>query len=169
MQRLIVILLALATASAYGADPSQIDHLVSRYNEFGTFSGAVLVAEKGEVTFKKGYGLANREWEIPNETDTRFRLGSITKQFTAALILKLVEEGKVRLEAPLGQYIPNYPATEVADRVTVHQLLTHTSGIKSYTSMPKFAAGDSRDPSAPLDFVSYFADEPLDFEPGKRF
>ncbi len=168
MPKLIISLLALATVTAFGADPTQIDQLVSRYNEFGTFNGAVLVAENGEVIFEKGYGLANREWNIANETDTRFRLGSITKQFTAALILKLVEDGKVQLNAPLSQYLPEYPA-DVADRVTVHQLLTHTSGIKSYTGMPKFFAGDFRNPKKPLEFVSYFANEPLDFEPGEDF
>ena len=131
MRRALVILVVLAALPAlFGADPALIDGLVSRYDSFGTFNGSVLVAANGEVVFKKGYGLANREWGIPNQTDTRFRLGSITKQFTATLILRLVAEGKVRLDGSLAEYVPEYPEA-VAKRVTIHQLLTPTSGIKS--------------------------------------
>ncbi len=169
MRRALVILAVFASLPALiAADPAVIDGLVSRYHEFGTFNGAVLVAAKGEVTFKKGYGLANREWGIPNQTDTRFRLGSITKQFTAALILQLVAEGKVRLDASLAEYVPEYPE-DVAKRVTVHQLLTHTSGIKSYTGIPKFWSDHSRDPYTPTEFLPFFANEPLDLEPGENF
>ncbi len=170
MRKALIIFVAvlLAAAALQGADPSLIDQLVSRYNEFGTFNGAVLVAANGEVVFKKGYSLANREWDIPNQRDVRFRLGSITKQFTAALILKLVAEGKVRLEASLAEYVSEYPE-DVAKQVTIHQLLTHTSGIKSYTGLPKFWSDHTRDPYAPLEFLSFFAEEPLDFEPGKEF
>ncbi len=164
----IFLAAVLAIPALRGADPKLIDGLVSRYNEFGTFNGAVLAAANGEVIFKKAYGMANREWDIPNETDTRFRIGSITKQFTAALILQLVQEGKVRLDETLGQYVSEYP-TDVAKRVTVHQLLTHTSGIKSYTGMPKFFPEISRDPYSPVEFLAFFAHEPLDFEPGERF
>lgn len=155
-------------APNWGADADAMDAMVARYHSFGNFNGAVLVAENGEVVFKKAYGLANREWGAPNTTDTRFRIGSITKQFTASVVLQLVDEGKIELEAPISTYLPDYPP-DIADKVTVHQLLTHTSGIKSYTGMKDFRREVSRDPYKPDDFISYFADEPLDFAPGKRF
>ena len=166
-------LLALALApllpTAEPPDPSKaIDALMSRYFDYGQFNGTVLVAAAGEPIYRKGFGLANMEWEIPNTPDTRFRLGSITKQFTAALILQLVSEGKVELDAPLSRYVPEYPA-ETGDRVTVHQLLTHTSGIKSYTSLPRFWKDLTRDAFKPLAFLSVFSAEKPDFSPGERF
>jgi CubicO group peptidase (beta-lactamase class C family) len=76
---------------------TEIDNLINTYNEYGQFNGAVLVAESGNVIFKKGYGLANMEWNIPNETDTKFRIASITKQFTAMIVMILQEEGKLNV------------------------------------------------------------------------
>ncbi|MBK7597760.1 MAG: beta-lactamase family protein [Acidobacteria bacterium] len=73
----------------------------------------MLVADGGQVVLKKGYGLANMEWNIPNTADTKFRLGSITKQFTATLIMQLVEQGKIDLKAPVTRYLPNYPGGRV--------------------------------------------------------
>ena len=152
-----------------GAELAQeVDRIVKHYHQEYQFNGTVLVSKAGEVAFKGAYGMANREWNIPHSADTRFRVGSITKQFTAALILQLVSEGRIDLEAPLSRYVPEYPA-KVADRVTVHQLLTHTSGIRSYTSMPNFRKDASRDPYPPVEFVKFFANEPLDFEPGAKF
>src|SRR4029453_5238016 len=92
------------------------------------FSGAVLVAKEGEVLFSKAYGLADREQRIPNTLQTRFRIGSMNKMFTAVAILQLVEAGKVDLTAPLGPYLTDYPNREVATKVTIHHLLTHTGG-----------------------------------------
>src|SRR5712692_1073453 len=76
----------------------KIDELMKVYNSYRQFNGAVLVAENGKVIFKKGYGMANMEWNIPVEIDTKFRLGSITKQFTSMLVLQLVQEGKIKLD-----------------------------------------------------------------------
>src|SRR4028119_1788703 len=89
----VLTLMAFAQESA-----KQIDDLMQKYVENGQFNGSVLVAENGKVIFKKGYGMANMEWAIPNTPDTKFRLGSITKQFTAMLIMQLVEQGKLKLE-----------------------------------------------------------------------
>ena len=161
-------LLTLARPLEAAELASEADRIVRFFHEQYQFNGAVLVSKNGEVAFQAAYGLADREWNIPNTTDTRFRLGSITKQFTAALILQLVEAGKVELQTPLSRYVPEYPG-KVSDRVTIHQLLTHTSGIKSYTSMPNFRREVSRDPYEPLDFLDVFAGEPLDFEPGEQF
>ena len=92
------------------------------------FSGAILVARDGRVLFSHAYGLADRERQIPNTLRTRFRIGSMNKMFTAVAILQLVEAGKVKLTARLGTYLPDYPNREVATKVTIHQLLTHTGG-----------------------------------------
>src|SRR5680860_896346 len=88
---------------------SQIEDLMSLYTEYGQFNGSVLVAEDGELLYKHGFGKANMEWDIPNAANTKHRLGSITKQFTAMLILQLVEEGKLKLDAPVTTYLPDYP------------------------------------------------------------
>ena len=167
LHRLALVLLIVLPSRA--ADlTEEVDRIAKHYHEQYQFNGAVLVSKSGEVAFKGAYGMANREWNIPHTADTRFRLGSITKQFTAALILQLVDEGKVDLQAPLSRYVPEYPA-KVADRVTVHHLLTHTSGIQSYTSMEGFFENRSRDPYKPVDFLKVFAEEPLTFEPGAKF
>jgi CubicO group peptidase (beta-lactamase class C family) len=101
--------LLAAQASVLAQDKAaKIDELMKVYNSYRQFNGAVLVAENGKVIFKKGYGMANMEWNIPVETDTKFRLGSITKQFTSMLILQLVQEGKIKVEGKLTDYLPDY-------------------------------------------------------------
>jgi CubicO group peptidase (beta-lactamase class C family) len=112
----------------------------------------VLVADNGKVLYQKGFGLANMEWNIPNSPDTKFRLGSITKQFTATLILQLVEQGKIKLDGKLTDYLPDY-RKDTGDKVTIHNLLSHTSGIPSYTSLPGFFQNVSRNPFAVDDFI----------------
>ena len=87
---------------------AQIDELMKLYQKHERFNGTVLVAEAGKVIFKKGYGLANVEWNIHHKPDTKFRLGSITKQFTSMLIMQLVNEGKISLEGKLSDYLPYY-------------------------------------------------------------
>ena len=154
--------------AAANAKARKIDELITLYNSLGGFSGSVLVAEKGEVIFKKGYGLANMEWEIPNAPDTKFRLGSITKQFTSMLIMQLVEQGKLKLDGKITDYLPDY-RKDTGDRVTVHHLLTHTSGIPSYTDQPGFFQNVSRNPYKVADFVAKYASGDLLFEPGSKF
>lgn len=168
MHRLVFLLALLLPASVHAQDASAIESFVEAYHEADRFSGAVLVADGGEVLYAGGHGLANVAWGVPNTPETRFRIGSVTKQFTAALVLQLMEEGLVDLEAPVTAYVPAYPA-EPGDRVTVHQLLVHTSGIPSYTSLPEFFPDLSRDPYAPDSFLTVFQDLPLDFEPGEQW
>ncbi|MFY9571101.1 MAG: serine hydrolase [Blastocatellia bacterium] len=161
--------LLAAHASVLAQDKAaKIDELMKVYNSYQQFNGAVLVAENGKVIFKKGYGMANMEWNIPVETDTKFRLGSITKQFTAMLILQLVQEGKIKLEGKLTDYLPDY-RKDTGDRITVHQLLNHTSGIPSYTGLPNFFQEISRNPYGVSDFVKKFASGDLEFEPGSKW
>ncbi len=147
---------------------AQIEDLMSLYTEYGQFNGSLLVAEDGEVLYKNGFGKANMEWDIPNTPKTKHRLGSITKQFTAMLILQLVEEGKLKLDVPITTYLPEYPKAS-GDKITLHHLLTHSSGIPNYTSFPKFFEETSRDPYTPTDFTSLFKDMELEFVPGEKF
>src|SRR5581483_7579841 len=150
------------------AEPATaIDQLLSRYQQLGLFNGSALVAEHGQVVLKRGYGLANMEWNIPNAPDTKFRLGSVTKQFTATLILQLVEQGKLDLHAPITRYLPDYP-TRTGDKITIHHLLNHTSGIPGYTELPAFGE-KSRDPYTPAEFINPFSVLDLLFEPGTHW
>jgi len=126
---------------------------------------AVLVAKEGKVLFKKGYGLASLEHGVPVTPQTKFRIGSITKQFTAAAILKLQEEGKLSVEDKLTKYIPDFPR---GDEVTIRHLLTHTSGIHSYTSKPDFM-DTARVPVKAEDLIKSFKNDPYDFDPGKKW
>ena len=164
-----VALICLLTAGSGGsAEPSQeIDTIVQESAGKGRFSGVALVSQNGQVIYKKGFGFANAEWNLANEPDVKFRLASITKVFTAALILQLASEGKLELEAPFGRYIEEYPR-DTADCVTIHHLLTHTSGIPSHTSQSDFWA-EVRNPVEPLRLLLQYADLPLEFSPGERF
>jgi CubicO group peptidase (beta-lactamase class C family) len=157
-----------ALAQSQSQKAAKIDEVMTLANKYRLFNGSVLVAENGKVIYKKGFGLANMEWNIPNTTETRFRLGSITKQFTATLILQLVEQGKIKLDGKLSDYLPDY-RKDVGDKVTVHQLLSHTSGIPSYTGLPGFFNDVSRNPYSVADFVKKYASNDLEFEPGSKF
>jgi CubicO group peptidase (beta-lactamase class C family) len=154
--------------TAAEAKVRRIDALVEAYRQIGQFNGSVLVAENGAVLLKKGYGLAQMEWGIPNTADTRFRLGSITKQFTATLVLRQVEQGRIRLDGKLSDYLPDY-RSDTGQKVTIHHLLTHTSGIPSYTDSPTFFPEVSRDPYPVDEFVKRFCSGDLEFEPGSKF
>jgi len=126
---------------------------------------AVLVAQNGRILFDKGYGLADVEHHVPVTPVTKFRIGSITKQFTASAILKLQEEGKLSVQDKLAKYIPDFPR---GDEVTLHHLLTHTSGIHSYTDKPGFFDSVTR-PVTPDELINSFKHDPYDFNPGKKW
>ena len=155
-----------------GADPTEeaakLDKLVSQYAERTGFSGTVLVSEHDQVIFKKGYGLANREWNIPNAPDVKFRIGSITKQFTSMLVMQQVEKGTIKLDGRIPDYLPYY-RKDTGEKVTIHHLLNHTSGIPSYTDDPKFFPEVSRTYYSVDDFVKKFCSGDLQFEPGSKF
>lgn len=165
---ILMLLLLLGSMSFAQAKVEQIEELLSTYEEYGKFNGSVLVSDQGKVIYKKGFGMANMEWDIPNQPNTKHRLGSITKQFTAMLILQLVEEGKLDLQAPITTYLPDYPKAS-GDIITTHHLLTHTSGIPNYTEFPNFMEDESRNPYTPEEFVKTFSDNALDFTPGEKF
>lgn len=138
---------------------NQIDQLLTKRN----FSGSILVVNNGRIILDKGYGLANLEDKTANEPDTVFRLGSITKQFTAAAILLLEERGALTVDDPLSRYIPDYPN---GDKITIHNLLTHTSGIPEYL---QYVDQSDDYPYTPAELIDLFKHEPLSFNPGEKF
>ena len=122
----------------------------------------VLVAQDGEIVHEAGFGFASLAHDVPATAQTKFRIGSVTKQFTAAAILKLQEEGQLSVDDTLDKYFPDFPKGE---RVTLHHLLTHTSGIRSYTDKPEFLSR-VRSPIDADTLIASFRDDPYDFEPG---
>ncbi|MGH1366399.1 MAG: serine hydrolase [Calditrichia bacterium] len=163
---LLLLILACIPILAKG-EAKKIDKLLQSYHDIGQFNGVALVAKDGKIIYEKGFGMANFEWQIPNTPDTKFRIGSVTKQFAAALILQLVEDGKVDIQANIRTYIPDYPE-KTGNIITVHHLLTHTSGIPNYTSLPDFR-NHIRNPYTPDEFVATFSELELDFEPGSSW
>ena len=165
----IAIIFLIAPHVAVAQDhAAKIQEFLTTAHKYRQFNGSVLVAENGKVIYKGAYGQANMEWNIPNTPDTRFRLGSITKQFTATVILQLVEQGKIKLDAKLSDYLPDY-RKDTGEKVTIHHLLTHTSGIPSYTSQPGFFQNVSRNPYKVDEFVKKYASGNLEFEPGSKY
>jgi CubicO group peptidase (beta-lactamase class C family) len=146
----------------------QIDSLAAAALASGPTAGLAIAVVKGRDTIvAKGYGLADLENDVPATAQTVYRIGSITKQFTAAAIMQLVEAGRVSLDDELTKFLPAYPTA--GHRVTVRHLLTHTSGIKSYTGL-----GAEFWEKSPLDLthdqlLALFQDKPFDFAPGERF
>jgi CubicO group peptidase (beta-lactamase class C family) len=162
---LVAAFVALATPPAMAQDVVRMDQVVRSYADAKTFMGSVLVARDGKVLFNRSYGSANLEWSVPNTPTTRFRIGSITKQFTAASILLLAERGKLSLDDPVRKHMPGAPAAW--DAVTLHHLLTHTSGIPSFTGFPEYMT--LKLSPSPIDrTIALFRDRPLEFAPGER-
>ena len=129
--------LRVTVTARFGAE---IEQVIQSHVSAGTFMGTVLVARDGKVVLDKAYGMANVELDVPNTTATKFRLGSITKQFTAAAILLLEERGKLKLDDRLKTYLPDVPMSW--ERITIYNLLTHTAGIANFTSLPEY--GDAK-------------------------
>jgi D-alanyl-D-alanine carboxypeptidase len=131
------------------------------------FTSAVLIAQHGEIIFEQSYGWANRSYDVPNQVDTKFNLGSMNKMFTAVAIMQLVQQGKLAADDKIIQHIPDYPNQQVANKVTIHHLLTHTSGLGDFFTHEFFET--SRDQIRTLtDYLALFVDRPLQFEPGAR-
>jgi CubicO group peptidase (beta-lactamase class C family) len=124
------------------------------------------VARGADVLVSKGYGMANLEWDVPNSPSTKFRLGSVTKQFTAASILLLEERGKLKVEDPVKKYMPDAPAAW--DKITIFHLLTHTSGIPSFTGFADYAQTEPFE-TTPEKLVARFREKPLEFAPGEKW
>lgn len=145
----------------------QINELVQLYTDYEGFNGSILVAHEGEVIFKKGFGWADMEWDVPNTADTKFRLASVTKPFTAMLIMHLVADGTLDLHTPITAYLPDYPKQN-GEQITIHHLLTHTSGtVRDYKD--DIPINKYPDRQRPARLVKEFSDLPLEFTPGEKF
>lgn len=157
-----------ATADADGSSGSaaEINRFLSETFRPDAPGAAVLVVHRGEVLLRKGYGLANLELGVPIDPAQVFRIGSLTKQFTAVAILQLVEAGKIRLEDEIGKYMPDYPAS--ASKVTLAQLLTHTAGIASIETQPEWLKAWRQDLTV-AELLAFTKDKPLDFAPGTNW
>lgn len=163
---LVVVSCAAQTGVTNQALTARVDEYVNSLVRQNRFSGAILLARDGKVLLSKGYGMANLENEIPNTPQTKFRLGSLTKQFTAAAILLLQERGKLSVQDGVCKYVENCPAAWQA--ITVHHLLTHTSGIPNMTSFPEFQKAKFF-PMTPIEAIAMFKDKALEFVPGEKF
>ena len=128
---------------------------------------AALVMKKGQVVYRKAFGKADLELNVPMKPDMIFRIGSITKQFTATAILQLEEQGKLSLQDDITKFIPDYPTHGY--KITVEHLLTHTSGIKDYTGMKEANPEVMRKDMTPIELIGFFKDQPMDFEPGTKY
>ena len=144
----------------------EFDKLLSEQFKAGESGCAALVAQKGQILYKKAFGMADIELNVPMQADMVFRIGSITKQFTAVCILQLMEQGKLSLQDEITKFIPDYPTQ--AHKITIEHLLTHTSGIKSYTGMKNFQDIIRKD-MKPEEVIDFFKNQPMEFVPASKF
>jgi CubicO group peptidase (beta-lactamase class C family) len=161
MLRILFVLLATAVAGVT-QDTARMDKVAKSQAAGDRFMGSVLVAKDGAIVFEHSYGWANLEWKVPNTASTKFRLGSVTKQFTAAAILLLEERGKLKLDDPVVKFIPEAPSAW--GKVTLYHLLTHTSGIPDFSDFPDYATL-KLSPIDPARALERLRDLPLGFTP----
>lgn len=160
------LVLSMLCAASPAQDIARLAQVADTLAKDRQFSGTVLVAQGDRILLDRAYGEANAEWGRRNESTTRFRIGSLTKQFTAASVLMLQDQGKLKLTDTIGRYLPDLPPAWRP--VTIMQLLTHTSGIHSFTEVPAYANLE-RFTRTPRDILATVRDLPLDFAPGSRY
>jgi CubicO group peptidase (beta-lactamase class C family) len=160
-----ILILLVAASRASAQDTARMEQVIQSYAAAGTFMGTVLVARDGAPMLDKAYGMANLELDVANTPDTKFRLGSLTKQFTAASILLLEERGKLKLDDRLTTYVPDAPPAW--ERITIFNLLTHTSGLPNFTAFSDYNTIklSARTASAA---VAAVRGRDLDFGPGEK-
>ncbi|MFT3912374.1 MAG: beta-lactamase family protein [Ferruginibacter sp.] len=141
--------------------------IMHTYHEYNMFDGAVLVAEEGKIIYQDAFGMANREWDIANTTDTKFMIGSVSKPLTAMLMLVQVQKGIIKLEKTVADYLPEFSGKPAA-KITIKQLLSHTSGIPNYDIIKDFFPRISRQYFTREDYVKIYMDSALAFEPGAK-
>jgi CubicO group peptidase (beta-lactamase class C family) len=147
---------------------AKLSAIMKTYHNYNMFDGAVLVAEKGKIIYKEAFGLANREWNIPNRTDTKFMIGSVSKSLTATLMLIQVQKGLIDLNKTIEDYLPEFKNKPAAN-VTIKQLLSHTSGIPNYDIIKDFFPRISRQNFTREDYIKVFIDSSLVFKPGTHY
>jgi CubicO group peptidase (beta-lactamase class C family) len=165
MKRIFILTTALCMMQGGFAQDvgSKVDTLINAYSKLYRFNGSVLITKNGTILLNKGFGYRNAGDKVLNNEQTIFQLGSITKQFTSAVILKLCEEKKLAVTDKLSKFFPNYPK---GDSITIKELLTHTSGIYNYTNDQNFMANEITKPATRESMMALFENKPLDFSPG---
>jgi CubicO group peptidase (beta-lactamase class C family) len=167
MRKCVCLISLLVSITAFAATDKAraIEELLKQYHQQGLLNGTVLVADHGQILYEGGFGYANFEWRVPNTPDTKFRIGSVTKPFTAILVLQQVRSGKIDVDAPITKYLPEY-RKDTGDRVLVRHLLTHTSGIPTYigSDIEKWTS-----PIPRATFMSTYCSGDLESEPGAEF
>ena len=163
MKKLLLLVAVLCLGHFIFGQGDKLDTLLSTYAKLNKFNGSALVAKNGVILLNKGYGYRDATSKAPNDEQTIFQLGSITKQFTSTVILKLQEEKKLSVSDKLSKYFPGYPK---GDSITIQQLLTHTSGIFNYTNNEEFMKNEMTKPATRERMLALFKDKPLDFSPG---
>jgi CubicO group peptidase (beta-lactamase class C family) len=164
---LLILSAALSSTFIYGQTPAEkMDELITAYTRSYKFNGTVLVARGGKIIFERGYGFKNAKDSTKNDVNTIYQLGSITKQFTAAAILKLAEQKKLSTDDRLSKYFPGYPG---GDSITLKHLLTHSSGIYNYTEDQAFMKSEAVKPSTKEKMIAMFRDHSLNFSPGSNY
>ncbi len=158
--------LAIATQPALAQDADRMTEVIEVEVDTGKFMGAVLVAKDGTPILDRAWGSADLEWDIANTTTTKFRIGSVTKQFTAVSALLLQEQGKLDLDAPITTYLENAP--KAWEGIIVRNLIRHTAGVPNVTSLEDFGRQKFL-PTSQDELIAMFRDLPLEFEPGSKF
>ena len=166
MKTLLALILVFTTLNLH-TQTADFDKLVLETFPADGPAGSVRVVKNGKTIYEKALGYADLENKVAARTDHVFRIGSITKQFTAVAILQLAKDGKLALTDEITKFLPDYPTQ--GKKITVEQLLNHTSGIKSYTSMEKWTPEVHRKDFTPLELVDFFKNEPMDFDPGTKY
>lgn len=144
----------------------RISSWIKRYEENGYLNGSILIASNENILLNKGFGMANWEHAVPNKPSTKYRIGSLTKAFTAMGIFQLHEKGKLSIDDCISKYILNYPQGE---KITIYHCLTNTSGIPNFTSFPDFWPKTMRLPMTLDELIDSFKHLELNFEPGRNF
>ena len=164
----LVLLLLIGQMLPAQSKKEKLSALMKTYHNYNMFDGAVLVAENGKIIYKDAFGMANREWNIPNATDTKFMIGSTSKPITATLMLILVQKGLINLDKTIEDYLPEFK-NKPASKVTVRQLLSHTSGMPNYDIIKDFFPRISRQNFTREAYVKVYRDSALAFVPGTRY
>ncbi len=173
MNKLYLLLCLLWLACTYGQSQQdkqlekKLDELLSSKFSKSEPGCEILVAKKGEIVYKKAFGSANLELNVPIKPEMVFKLGSITKQFTAVAILQLVEQGKISLQDSLQKFVADFPSN--SKTITIENLLTHTSGIKDYMQIDYQEPYLERRDFDPKELIDRFKNVPLEFEPGTKY
>lgn len=164
----LAFLLIVSIGATSQTKQEKLAEIMKTYHSYNMFDGSVLVAEEGKVIYKAAFGLANREWNIPNTTTTKFMIGSVSKPITAILMLIQVQKGLIDPDKTIADYLPDFSVSN-GKRITIRQLLGHASGMPNYDIMNDFFPKISRQTFTREEYIRLYKDSALVFEPGSGY